>query len=721
MFRQIIVLSSKNSKNIFKRNSKTMIKSKSTPNIFPPKEEKYKTSSYYQKLYSKKTPNNDSIFQKKKLILPKKISLKKVFQQPIYPKPKFQFRRITIAKSPFTPREKEKESKEEIKERIKLSRPSRIFHTFLNIQWLRRKFSENVINKSLYTLLPNNGKPVIPDDESEEDKKHRLLIEFLEEQKQPVGKEKYIDINPKYFFNKETWGTVQKLRQIFCEFDADGNRRFELDEMQEMFESNKISASINDLVDLFFKGKKFKQSEIMKLYLNFHQFINFGLTKDKEFREFMRNTRKKLEQEKAQKNNNKSQIDNENPDDSENSENDDEEKGLYLPMDFKSLLDYFVDRGKQRDAKEVINKAIKDMNEIINLGKQKFKNKEKENKNIESSHNNEEEKTDNNNSNVSKRKTFLTQKTINPDQIKNIIKGIKHMTKNSDKNLKEAIESVDMDFNEEDDANIDYDKQLSEIDFNQLINEFSTLFSLSQIPKRKAKNQESNIKNELIIEKAKEKIEQEIINEEKNQKEKNDKKSEPQTIINTLPSIKKEKDKDKDNFVNNLIQSKSKSISNIKMNKQKALKMNDFRTIDKYINIPMSHSYFNRNMPKINKRNQMCINYISRNSSNNFKMSKYLEFIQENNKNSNKIFYYRKKENGLLPSLSSTKNQNKSMTNILFSSKGNFAHKNNIINLNGGKINLFNFDLNKKIPKSSSKMDYVPACLLFKNESALPF
>ena len=721
MFRQIIVLSPKNSKNIFKRNSKTMIKSKSTPNIFPPKEEKYKTSSYYQKLYSKKPPNNDSIFQKKKLILPKKISLKKVFQQPIYPKPKFQFRRITIAKSPFTPREKDKESKEEIKERIKLSRPSRIFHTFLNIQWLRRKFSENVINKSLYTLLPNNGKPVIPDDESEEDKRHRLLIEFLEEQKQPVGKEKYIDINPKYFFNKETWGTVQKLRQIFCEFDADGNRRFELDEMQEMFESNKISASINDLVDLFFKGKKFKQSEIMKLYLNFHQFINFGLTKDKEFREFMRNTRKKLEQEKAQKNNNKSQIDNENSDDSENSENDDEEKGLYLPMDFKSLLDYFVDRGKQRDAKEVINKAIKDMNEIINLGKQKFKNKEKENKNIEPSHNNEEEKTDNNNSNVSKRKTFLTQKTINPDQIKNIIKGIKHMTKNSDKNLKEAIESVDMDFNEEDDANIDYDKQLSEIDFNQLINEFSTLFSLSQIPKRKAKNQESNIKNELIIEKAKEKIEQEIINEEKNQKEKNDKKSEPQTIINTLSSIKKEKDKDKDNFVNNIIQSKSKSISNIKMNKQKALRMNDFRTIDKYINIPMSHSYFNRNMPKINKRNQMCINYISRNSSNNFKMSKYLEYVQENNKNSNKIFYYKKKENGLFPFLSSTKNHNKSMTNIRFSSKGNFAHKNNIINLNGGKINLFNFDLNKKIPKSSSKMDYVPACLLFKNESALPF
>ena len=76
----------------------------------------------------------------------------------------------------------------------------------------------------------------------------------------------------------------------------------ELDEMQEMFNSNKINASINDLVDLFFKGKKFKESEIMKLYLNFHQFINFALTKDKEFREFMRNIKRKIEKENKLKN-----------------------------------------------------------------------------------------------------------------------------------------------------------------------------------------------------------------------------------------------------------------------------------------------------------------------------------------------------------------------------------------------------------------------------------
>ena len=65
MYRQIILLSAKNSKNILKRNTKTMSKSKSSLNIFPQKEEKYKTSSYYQKLYSTINPNNDSIFQKK--------------------------------------------------------------------------------------------------------------------------------------------------------------------------------------------------------------------------------------------------------------------------------------------------------------------------------------------------------------------------------------------------------------------------------------------------------------------------------------------------------------------------------------------------------------------------------------------------------------------------------------------------------------------------------
>ena len=492
MFRQIILLSAKNFKNKKKLNSKKLIKSRSTPNILPEENISFRKSAYYQKLYSIKNPNDNSFSNFNKKISPKKISLKKVFAKPDFPKPKFQFRKITIAKSPFSLNERDKETKEEAKERIKLSKPSKLFHTFLNIQWLRRKFPENVINKSIYTLLPNNGKPVVPDDESEEDKRHRLMIEFLEEMKGPVGKEKYIDINPKYFFNKQTWDTVQKLKQIFLDFDADGNRRFELDEMQEMFESNKISASINDLVDLFFKGKKFKQSEIMKLYLNFHQFINFGLTKDQEFREFMRNIKEKLEKGKDKTNESKSESSSEESESNETKGKNEEEKGQYLPMDFKSLLDYFVDRGKQRDSKEVINKAIKDMDEIIDMGKKKLKSKK-----TDSSNNNENENQGNNKVLIN-RKSYFTQKTINPNQIKGIIQGIKNINRNSKKNLKEVLDSIDYDFSEEDNMKIDYDKQLSEIDFNKLINEFSTLFSLDQIPKKKTKNQEINQRYELI-------------------------------------------------------------------------------------------------------------------------------------------------------------------------------------------------------------------------------
>ena len=102
---------------------------------------------------------------------------------------------------------------------------------------------------------------------------------------------------------------------------------------------------------------------------------------------------------------------------------------------------------------------------LLIWAKKKLKSKK-----AESSNNNQNENQGNNKVLIN-RKSYFTQKTINPNQIKGIIQGIKNINRNSKKNLKEVLDSIDYDFSEEDNMKIDYDKQLSEIDFNKLINE----------------------------------------------------------------------------------------------------------------------------------------------------------------------------------------------------------------------------------------------------------
>ena len=65
-------------------------------------------------------------------------------------------------------------------------------------------------------------------------------------------------------------------------------------------------------------------------------------------------------------------------DEEKNTNKNNTNNGQYLPMTFKSLMDYFVDRGKQRDSEDIINKAINNIDKIINESK-KIK-KEKKNK-----------------------------------------------------------------------------------------------------------------------------------------------------------------------------------------------------------------------------------------------------------------------------------------------------------------------------------------------------
>ena len=262
------------------------------------------------------------------------------------PKPKkkkqeFHWPKITIPKNPFSQRNID--DPETRKKKIMALKPSKKFHDFHTINWLRTRYNEKVIEKSIYSLFPDNCRPVIPDDESEEDKKHRLLMEWLHNYCQPRDPFKNVELNPKYFFNDKMFEKVLKLKEIFLEFDEDGSRAMEIDEMVEMFNQNNISATMDELVTLFFKGKKFKPEDIEKLYLNFYQFMMFSLTKEQDFREFMRKIKEKYKKTGIAEN-----------------------QSVYLPMNFNYLLDYFINKGKERNSVDIIEKAVEEMDKIIN-------------------------------------------------------------------------------------------------------------------------------------------------------------------------------------------------------------------------------------------------------------------------------------------------------------------------------------------------------------------
>jgi len=701
----------------------------STPNyFFPPK--KPKTPYYYHKIYSissdslnkPKSENSKSPIIKKKKI----ISLDKIFKKPKICQSTFQFRKITNPKLPFSCRKNE--PKEEIKNRIKLSKPSTIFHDFTTINWLRQKFSENIIKKSIYSLLPNNGKPVIPENESEEDKRHRQMIEFLETMKEPMGRERYVNINPKYFFTKTTFENVLKLKKIFLEFDKDGNRRMELDEMLEMFMSNKISANINDLVDLFFKGKKFKEKEVMKLYLNFHQFINFALTKDQDFRQFIRKIKERSEKEKEKKikEQNKLGVSTNNSNEKDN-ENENEKDG-YLPMSFNSLLDYFVGKGKERASKEVISKAIEEMNKIINKTKNKINLSNSARK-----RRNDKEKTTEiyrpNNEMKRVKILSLSQKNIysasHSSHKHSSHRNIKKIKINRNLEGDEEIERINYELSLNDK---DYENQMKHINFNKIIEEFYTLFNIDKNLHHNNDNNENN-ENKMNLSQRKKPERKEKENKTNHKdKEINKKiiKSYSQSMLNSFSTHSQ------DNIINNL-KSSTKGDSNTihKSQKDEISTIKDYKLISEK-NIFLNYGSFNkkysnkykyiklinnsRNKKNIIYKNQK--NFDSENKSLNSINKSQIDLPQIYEKhlkiknNSNNIFSF---ENNSKTEKYGLKNNSyfKYPLSKSIKEKKNKEVNNNMminkyfVNIYGGKINIF-----KNLNDSSTKLDYVPMKLL---------
>ena len=264
---------------------------------------------------------------------------------------------------------------EQIKKYQNIS-PSQIFYNPNTIKWFKKKYNEDLIKKSIYSLFPNNCQPIMTE---EEWTKQRILREFLSHYLKPEDKYKDIWINPKYFFSKEVYESILKLKEIFLQFDEDGSRKMEIDEMTTMFNINNINVTEEDLCGLFFKGKKYKKEDINKLYLDFFQFMNFALSKksDQDFRVFMRNIKEKKMKEKeleriAEEEKRKKNLENFQGEEEEVVDDlfvDEKKEPVFFPMNFNLLLDYFINKGKERKSQKKIRRAIKMMRNILTPGK----------------------------------------------------------------------------------------------------------------------------------------------------------------------------------------------------------------------------------------------------------------------------------------------------------------------------------------------------------------
>ena len=249
--------------------------------------------------------------------------------------------------------------------KIESLKPSLLYHDNHVINWMRNKYSQSVIEKSLYSILPKQLKMERNKNETESEKRQRKMVEFLEVSKEPKGREKYVKIHPKYFYDETTFDKIKKLKDIFLEFDKNGNNKMGIDELVTMFNENNIKANEEDLVKLFFKNKKIKKKEYFKLYLTFYQFLNFALHKDNEFRQFMRKLKLKCKEE-MKKNNNL------------------EYESLYFPMNLNLLFDYFISRTKEISSMKKIKSAIDSINKVVtNLEKTNINDDSFQNLNIE--------------------------------------------------------------------------------------------------------------------------------------------------------------------------------------------------------------------------------------------------------------------------------------------------------------------------------------------------
>ena len=384
---------------------------------YPIKNSSVNKITLHQRFFLSEDYDEDSKFiQTNNIKNKKRISLSRVFQGPkqfnsgekVWPK-------ITHPKLPFSKKLEESPISKKIK--IKLTKPSKALHEFNTIKWLRNKYSDSVVEKSIHSILPKKNNLLKYKNEKELDNRYRKMIEYLESFKGPIGREKFIDINPKYLFDETTFRNILKLKEIFLEFDISGNQKMEFDEILKMFNQNHIKAGQNDILNLFFKNKLIKKKkDIMKLHLGFYQFINFTLKKEQNFRNFMRKIKSKNNIK------DKDEYGNEN------------KERIYLPMNFNLVLDYFLKKEKEKHIIKKLKRAFDALDNDI-------------------------KKEDENNDNyVDKNKLYDIVNNINTNKNNNNYNKIKKSNKNISSNQEDDI--------------------LSDVNIIDLFNEFIYLFYL---------------------------------------------------------------------------------------------------------------------------------------------------------------------------------------------------------------------------------------------------
>ena len=453
-----------------------------------------KNSSYYTKLYSSdakelndKNPSYNSFFQNNTLQphlshKHKILSLKKVFNQKNSKNLKIKWPKITHPKWPFS--KKNDEPKDFKKMRIFSSRPSQKYHNFNTIKWLTQKYSDSVKEKSIYSLLPNNGKPIVPEYENEFNKRHREMMEYLESFKGPGGREKFVNINPKYFYNNSTFKKILRLREMFLEIDKRGNHKMLLKELVQLFKENNINVDIKELKNLFLKNvdnKKKKSESANLLYLDFYEFMNFALSRDQDFRLFMREIKRKNKMDETNRN-------------SKTISYDEKKENIYIPMNFDLIFNYFINKEKQRNSITIVENAIKEMDKII---QERFENQNQKEESAKMAKT-EKQKTkkkytvsktlkDKNLNflsfnNYHRQNTISEEQELDPDSL-SINKSSKS-TKKMHAKLNEMIEK-------------EKEEKLKKINFAQLIKEFSNLFGIKENDEKNKINEDKN-KNRIL-------------------------------------------------------------------------------------------------------------------------------------------------------------------------------------------------------------------------------